>query len=161
MKKNFAPQEAKIFKFRFTSLMIALAIAVIALCAVGIGVSVWRIMEEGIHSFNDALQSPFLILVCLLGIIIVVALLIRSRYLITDEYLILQFGFIKNKYPIKNITSLLLDTDTHKLTAYMGEEYFVIVTDPNWNNDFVQAIREVNADVEFHFTLAEKHEKDK
>lgn len=159
MKKTSAPQEAKSFKFRFTPLMIALACAVYLLCLVGIAMSIWRIANEGIHDFSDVLESPFLILICLFGIVVITALLIRSRYLVTKEHFITQFGLIKSKFPVKEITSILLDTDSHKLTVYMGEEYFVVTTSPEWNNDLVQAIREVNPDVEFSFTLADKKDE--
>ena len=159
MKKTSAPQEAKSFKFRFTPLMIALACAVYVLCLVGIAMSIWRIANEGIHDFSDVLESPFLILICLFGIVVITALLIRSRYLVTEEHFITQFGLIKSKFPVKEITSILLDTDSHKLTVYMGEEYFVVTTSPEWNNDLVQAIRDVNPAVEFSFTLADKKDE--
>ena len=155
MKKQSAPQEAKFFKFRFTPLMIALACATLLLCVAGIGLSVWRIIKEGIHGFNDALKSPFLILICLFGIVVIVSLLIRSRYIITEENFVTQFGIIKSKFPIQDFTSVTLDTDTRKLTIYMGEQFFVVTTNPAWNNDFVQALREVKPELEFAFTLAE------
>ena len=85
-------------------------------------------------------------------------MLIRSQYVIEDELFIMQFGFIKSKYNVKDITSILLNTDTHKLTVYMGEQYFVVTVNPEWNNDFVQAIREINPDIEFSFTLANKND---
>ncbi len=159
MKKTSAPQEATIFKFKFTPLMWTLAVAALLLCVAGIGLSIWRILSEGIQDFNDVLKSPFLILISLFGVVLVVSLMLRSRYIVTDTQLVLQLGLIKNKYPIEKITSLLLDTDTHKLTVYMGEEYFVVNTDPDWNNDFVQAVRDVKPEVEFSFTLAEPKEK--
>ncbi len=161
MKKIPAPQEAKIFKFKFTTTMIVLAAAAIALCGAGIGLSVWQLLQVGIRQFTDVLKYPFLIAISAFGIVILIALLIRSRYLITDTQLILQFGILKNRYDIKNVTSLLLDTDTRKLSVYMGEEFFVVITDPEWNNDFVQAIRAINPSVEFSFTLAEPNNSDK
>lgn len=161
MKKPIAPQEAKIFKFRFTPLMIILACVALALCLVGIGLSIWRIIEDGVQYFGDALKSPFLILISLFGVVLIIALLLRSRYLVTNEHFIMQLGLIKNKYALQDITSLLLDTDTQKLTVYMGEEFFVAITNPEWNNDLVQAIREKNPNVEFSFTLADKTEENK
>ena len=155
MKKQNAPHEAKFFKFRFTPLMVILAIAVILLCIAGIALSAWRLSKQGINGFNDVLKSPFLIAICLFGIVIVAALLIQSRYVITPETLVMQFGFIKSTYPVAKITSVLLDTDSRKLTVYMGEEFFVVTTNPEWNNDFVQALREVKPDIEFSFTLTE------
>ena len=161
MEKNTTPSLEKTFKFRFTPLMLILAYAVVALCLFSIGLSIARIVNEGIHSFLDALKSPFLIAICLFGIVIVVGVLVRSRYVIKEETLIMQLGFIKSKFAIKEITSLLLDTDAHKLTVYMGEEFFVLVTSPEYNHDFVQALREVNPDIEFSFTLAEKKNEEK
>ena len=160
MKKINAPQEAKNFKFKFTPLMLILAYTVIALCIVGIVLSVLRITKYGIHEFRDILKSPFLILICAFGIVVVISMLIRSRYVVIGEEFITQYGLIKSKFHIKSFTSVLLDTDSRKLTIYMKEEFFVVTTNPEWNNDLVQAIREVNPDIEFSFTLADNNKKD-
>ena len=159
MKQQSAPQEAKYFKFRFTLIMVLLAVASLLLCAAGIALSVWRLVKEGVQEFNDVLKSPFLIAICLFGIVIVTAMLIRSRYVITQDTLTTQFGFIKSKFPVEKFTSVLLDTDSKKLTVYMGEEFFVVTTNPEWNNDFVQALRDVKPDIEFSFTLTESKEE--
>ena len=155
MKKQSAPQEAITFKFRFPPIMYVLAYAVLLLCVAGVALSFIRIARNGIHGFNDVLKSPLLIAICIFCIAIVVAMLIRSRYIITEDALITQFGFIKSKFLIKSFTSITLNTDVQKLTVYMGEEYFALVISPEWNNDFVQAIRKINPDVEFNFTLSE------
>ena len=126
MKKQSAPQEATYFKFRFTPVMVLLAVASILLCAAGIAISVWRIMNEGVQEFNDVLKSPFLIAICLFGIVIVTALLIRSRYVITQDSLITQFGFIKSKFPIEKFTSVLLDTDSKKFLAHIHRQFFAV-----------------------------------
>jgi len=135
--------------------MLVLAYAVIALCLVGIILSILRLLKDGVHGFNDLLKSPFLILICLFGIVVVISMLVCSRYVITNDEFISQFGIIKSRFHIKSFTSVLLDTDTHKLTIYMNEEFFVVTTNPEWNNDLVQALRAVNPDLEFDFTLAE------
>ena len=158
MKKQTAPVEAKNFNFKFTPLLIVLAIAVILLCVAGIVLSIIRIINDGVGGFTDVLKSPFLILICLFGIVVVIALLIRSRYIVTDTDFITQFGIIKSKFAIKTFTSVVLDTDKQKLTVYMDEAFFVITTAPEWNHDLVQALREVNPDIEFSFTMAEPKE---
>ena len=117
--------------------------------------SAWRITQQGINGFNDALKSPLLIAICIFGIVVVVAMLAKSQYIITKDNLIVQFGIIKSKFPVANFTSVLLDTDSKKLTVYMGEEFFVVTTNPEWNNDFVQALREVKPEIEFSFTLTD------
>lgn len=162
MKKQSAPQEATSFKFRFTPLMLALSVLVLLLFGGGIAISVWRITKTGVHSFNDVLKSPFLIAICLFGIVVVVAMLARSRYTVTKNELVMQFGLIKSRFPVEKFTSVVLDTDAQKLTVYIGEEFFVVTTNPAWNNDFVQALRAVKPEIEFSFTLTEgKSEKKK
>ena len=159
MKNQSAPQEAKYFKYRFTPLILVLAIAVIILFIGGIALSAWRIAKEGIHGVSDVLKSPFLIAICIFGIVVVISILIRSRYIVTQDTFTTQFGIIKSKFQIQNFTSVLLDTDNRKLTVYMGEEFFVVTTNPAWNNDFVQALREAKPDLTFSFTLTEKEDK--
>ena len=159
MKKQTLPQEATIFPFRFTKLMILLAIAVILLCSAGIGVSIWRITQNSVKQAGDLLKSPLLIAICVFCIALMISVLIRSRYVLTENEFIAQFGFVKSKYTVKSFTSVTLDTDTRKLAVYMRENFFIVVIDPAQNNDFVQALRKVNPNIEFNFTLAEKKEE--
>ena len=159
MKKNINNQDVSVFKFQFTPLMLVLGSIALLLCTVSVGLSIWRLTLEGLHDIRDYLKYPFLILISLFGATLIVALFASSRYIVHKDKLTLQFGFIKNHYPISAITSLLLDTDTKKLTVFMGEEFFVLTTNPLWNNDLVQAIREANENVEFSFTLSEPQEK--
>ncbi len=135
--------------------MICLAIGAILLSLAGIVVSVYRIVNFGIREFADALQSPFLILVCLFCIVLICSIFIKSQYVVDDTHYTTQFGFIKSKYEIKNITSLSLDMDTKKLTVYFGEEFTVLSLNPTWQDEFIAAIRAVNPEIEFTFTLAE------
>ena len=159
MKKNINNQDESVFKFHFTPLMLVLAYVALALCFVSIGLSIWRLSIEGVQELREYLKYPFLIAVSIFGATLIVSLLIRSRYVVKNSTLTLQFGFIKNHYPLSAVTSLLLDTDTKKLTVFMGEEFFVLTTNPLWNNDLVQAIRNENPNVEFSFTLSEPQEK--
>ena len=130
----------------------------LALCAAGIAVSIYRIAKFGIVEWMDALKSPLLIAACLFCIATVLGILIKSQYIIDETYYTTQFGFIKSKFPIKEITRLELNTDTHKLTVFIGEEFSVLSLSPIWNDEFIAALREVNPDMEFTFTLAEKVE---
>lgn len=156
MKKN--PIQAKYFKYNLTKVMIALAIGVLILCAAGIAVSVYRIAEFGVHGFDDVLKSPLLILISALCIAVVIGILVKSQYVVTDKQFIMQFGFIKNKYDVQKITSLLLNSDNKKLTVYFGEEYVILSISPAENEDFVRAVQAVNPDAQFSFTLTENTE---
>ncbi len=161
MNKKMEKKTAKYFAYKFTTAMILLAIAILLLCGAGIAVSIYRITLTGIHEFSDVLQSPLLIAICLLCIVIVVAMLIKSQYIIDDTYYTTQFGFIKSKYKIKDVTSLVLNTDTKKLTVYFGNEFTVLSLSPTWQDEFIAAIREVKPDIDFSFTLAEKKDDEK
>lgn len=159
MKKKSAPTKAKYFKYQFTKTMIGLAIAVLLLSLAGIGVSIYRIVQFGIHGFTDALQSPFLIAICLLCMAIILSILIKSQYIIDDRHYIVQFGIIKSKFAIQDITSILLDSDTKKLTVYIGEEFSVLSLAIANHDEFIAALREANPHIEFTFTLAEGKEE--
>ena len=154
MKKN-QKQNAHIFKYKFSLLMLILAVAVIVLCGLGIAVSVYRIQKFGIPTFYDALKSPFLLFVCVLCIALVLSILLKSQYVIKDKRFIIQFGFIKTVFEIEKITSLLLDSDSRKLTVYFGEQFCVLSVNPTWNDELIKIIRECNENIEFSFTLTE------
>ncbi len=155
MDNKQQPTKAKYFQYQFTKTMIILAIAVILLCVAGIAVSAYRLITFGIRDFLDVLQSPLLIGVCVFCIVLVVAILVKSQYVVDGTYYVTQFGFIKSKFQIKDITALELDTDTKKLTVRVGENFSVLSLDERWQDEFIAALREVNPDIDFTFTLAE------
>ena len=134
--------------------MLALAVAVIALCLAGIAVSIYRLLQTPPKGFSDYLKSPLLILISAFCIVVVIGILVKSQYVITNEYYILQFGFIKSKYPIKDITALQLDSDTRKMTVQTADGYTVLSLSERDNDEFVKAIQALNPEVEFSFTLA-------
>jgi hypothetical protein len=153
MKKNPSPKKAKYFKYQFTPLLIGLSITVILLCLIGMGLSIYRIVEFGISGVNDGLKSPLLIAICVFCIALIISLLAKSQYIVDEENYTTQFGFIKSKFPIKEITKLELNMDTQKLTVYVGEQFSVLSLSPQWNDDFIAAIREVKPDIEFNFFM--------
>ena len=104
MKKQSAPQEAKYFKYKFTTLLILLSIAVLLLCVAAIVVSIYQISRFGVQQPLDVFKYPFLIGVSIFCIVIVVSLLIKSQYIVDNAHITTQFGFIKSKTDIKTIT---------------------------------------------------------
>ena len=153
-------KDIKRFPYKLTTTMYLLAFGVIALCLGGIGICIYRIAKFGVNGFTEYLQSPLLIAICLLGIAVVISILVKSEYAVDEQYFYTRFGFIKDKFSIKDITSLLLNTDTNKLTVYFGENYTVLAVNPTNNDEIIKAIREVNPNVEFSFTMAENTPKD-
>lgn len=160
--KNTNSYEKQVFKYNLSVKMIVLSILAILLSVAGIAVSANRIAQEEIDGFIAALRSPLLIFVCLACIVIVLSILIKSQYVIDGKDYITQFGFIKSRFPIKDITALVLDSDTKKLTVYIGEQYSVLSLNAEWNDAFIKALRDINPNIDFSFTLAEENKsKDK
>ena len=153
--KNQETQNVKRFKIQFSPAIFLLCIAVLLLCGVGIGVSVWRIVRFGIKGFNDVIKYPFLIAICLFCIVIVVSILVRSQYLVVGETFVTQFGIIKTKFLIRDITSVLLDRDLNKLSIYFGEQFSVVSVSPHWNEELVRALLAVNPNIDYGFTLSD------
>ena len=159
MDKNSSPKKAKYFKYQFTPTLIILSIVVIMLCLAGMTVSIYRIVHFGVSGLSGALKSPLLVAICVFCIALMVSVLVKSQYIVDETYYTTQFGFIKSKFLIKDITKLELDTDTQKLTVFVGEQFSVLSLSPVWNHEFIAAIREVKPDIEFTFTLSEKPNK--
>lgn len=152
-------KQKRYFKYKFTKTMLALAFGAILLCLAGLVISIYRLSVYGVHGFTEALQSPLLIAICLFCIATILSILAKSQYVVDEEYYTTQFGFIKSKFLIKDVTSMVLDNDTKKLTLYVGEQYSVLSLAPEWTDEFIKAIREVKPDIEFSFTMAENKEE--
>ena len=141
MKKKTAPVQKKCFRFQFTPVVLLMSAAALLVCALGIALSVYNIFKSGLHSFTDFLKYPFLILISIALAVIVVALLIKSQYIV--------------ECALKDITSVVLDRDTNKLTVYMGEAYSVLSVQPSWNEDFVRALLKGNPSIDYSYTIRE------
>ena len=158
-------QDQQTFKIQFPNFIFALSIAVFALCGVGIALSLWRMQKFGIHGFTDVIKYPFLIAVCVFCIVLMICVLAKSQYLVCEDKLITQYGFIKSKFEISKITALTLDIQTQKLTVHFGEEFLVLRVCAEWQEKLVRAILAVNPDIDYSFTLAslpdeDNHKKD-
>ena len=80
-----------------------------------------------------------------------------------DKNLITQYGFVKSKFAVKDVTSMLLNTDTMKLTIYFNEQFIVLSSQQEWNERLVRALLKINPNIDYSFTLTdapETEEKD-
>ena len=155
MKQNLPQNNRKVFPFRHSTASIIACILGLLLCAAGIGMSVYRIIIEGLEDFTKVLQSPFLIAICLFCATVIIAILIRTEFVVDGGELITRFGFIKSRLPISTITKLEHDRGTHKLTVYCGEEFTVLTLKKEWEDDIVHEICSANKDIELSFTMTE------
>lgn len=155
MKRNDSEKKGTVYPFRHNAKSVFFCVIALILCAVGAGISVYRIVQNGIHEFTDALQSPFLIAVCLFCAAVIVSILIKSEYVVTESELITRFGFIKSSLPLSTVTSMEHDRTTHKLTVYCGEQFTVFTLKEEWADDLARDICKANPNIEFSFTMTE------
>ncbi len=153
-KKN-KNTEPKRFSYTFTPVMLVLIIGVLLLCSAGIAVSIWRIVQFGIKGFNDVIKYPFLIAVCVFCIVLMISLLIKSQYIVDDKHFTTQYGFVKSRFLIKDVTSIVYNTDTKKLTLKFAEEFATFTVNPDWNEQLVRALLAVNPNIDYSFTLTD------
>ena len=154
MKRN-ENNNGRVFPFRHSTLSVLFCILALLLCAAGIGMSVYRIVTEGIEDFTKALQSPFLILICLFCAAVILSIMIKSEYIVENGELITRFGFIKSRLPLATVTSMEHDRTKHKLTVYCDNEYTVVTLKAEWEDDLVHAICVANPNIDFSFTMTE------
>lgn len=156
--------QGETFRFRFTGVMLALLALLLALCAAGIGLTTWQFvdfLQGDISSAYDWLKYLLLYLVCILLAVIVVAMLIKSQYVITENALITQFGIIRSRYEIRKIYSVRLLRGSNKLAVYFDDfktKYIIIVVKETWYDGFVQALLARNERIEFDFITAEEEQ---
>lgn len=153
-----------VFKFRFSPLMIALLCGLLALCAASFALTTWQFigfLKGDISSPYEWLKYILLYLVSVLLFILIAAMLIRSRYVVTDKELIQQFGLIKSKFALSKIYSVRRFQGTHKLVVYFDDfksKFTVIVVKEAWYDEFVRALADRNTRITYDFTTAEEEQ---
>ena len=156
-------QPAK-FSFKFSGTMIAVFCLLLVLCAGGIALTTWQLigfLGGDISSVWRWMQFLLMYLVCILLIVFVLAMLIKSQYVITDKELIMQFGLIRSKYELKKIYSVRHFKGSGRLAVYFDDfknKYAIIVVKESWYDDFVKALLERNEKISYDFTTAEEEE---
>lgn len=156
---------SKRYPFRFSVPMYLLFGAGLLLAAVGFGVTLWRFihfLRENPSSIYGWIQYIILFFSGTFLTVIIVAMLIRSQYVITDAALIQQFGIIRSKYPLKSIRSVHLFKGLNKLVVYFddyGNKYVVIVIQDSRYDEFVKELTERRPEIGFSFSTPEEEEE--
>ena len=91
----------KIFRFRFSPLLLAVMIVGLALCAACIGLTSWQFadfLRGDLTSVYDWLKFFLLYFVSVFLAVLILSMLVRSQYILTEKELVLQFGFVKSRY---------------------------------------------------------------
>lgn len=151
-------------------MMIAVFCIGIVLCAVCFALTSWQFVEfvigvrGDISSVWEWIKYILLYFVSVFLSLLLIAMLIRSRYIITERRLITQFGIIFSKYEIKKIRSVCLVSGTKKLNVYFDDfksRFITIVVKEEWYDDFIRTLTSINEKIEFDFTDPENNDRKK
>ena len=154
----------KTYKFRFSPMMIAVFCIGIVLCAVCFALTSWQFVEfvigvrGDISSVWEWIKYILLYFVSVFLSLLLIAMLIRSRYIITERRLITQFGIIFSKYEIKKIRSVCLVSGTKKLNVYFDDfksRFITIVVKEEWYDDFIKTLTSIKKKIEFDLGIKE------
>lgn len=149
------------YKFKFSKGVIALLIALLVLGIAAIVFTVYRMFIYGFSSVSLVIQYVVLIIFGLLAIIVVISMLIRSVYKVTEKEIVLWFGIIKSSYKIKDIESIHLFTKTNKLVLYFkNEKYTIVVVNPAWYNEFIKDVLSHNLNIRYDVSISEKDDEE-
>ena len=155
MEKQDNKNKGKVYPFRHNTVSIIFCIFALLLCAIGAGLSVHRILTTEVWDLTQALQSPFLIAVCIFCAVIVISVMAKSEYIVNETELITRFGFIKSTLLLSTVTAIEHDRVEHKLTLFCGENYTIFTLKQAWEDDLVHEICKANPDASFSFTMTE------
>lgn len=148
------------FQLKFEKKYIILTYVALVLC-VGLFVfNLWRCITNG--GFTDFYASITYILiaaVCIFAPILLFSVVYNSRYIIENGELITKFGFIKSKYSISGMTSLVYTAEKKKLAIYTGEQFMLFRVEDEWKSEFIDLLRKENKDLVYNETEEEKKGK--
>lgn len=150
------------YPFRFSPAMWVVMGLLVALCAAAIALTTWQFvgfLSGDISSVYEWLKYLLLYLVSGLLSVLLVAMLIRSQYVLTENKLLMRFGFICQSYELKKIFSVHLFRGSGKLAVYFDDfktKYTVIVVKSEWYDDFVKELLARNERIAFTFSTAEE-----
>lgn len=153
----------KKFEYKLTPLLWILFIAGLVLAGACVYYNVTRFLsllkatDAGTFNYMGALLSA---VIGLCAFVFIIPAMISSEYIVEEKYLISKWGLIKNKYEIKDITTVTHFRVTNKLVVYFTDEsYTVINIDPKEFDAFVDALKENNKKIFFSLDTENKGEK--
>lgn len=144
----------KVFKYKFTRLTTAFIYIGIALCIIGLGINLYSVIVSDIASepypVYPIIRYVLLFLIPVVLLVILISLLVSSYYSIDGNVLKTSFGIIKSKYNTADITSVVLDRTTNKLSVFFkNNSFIVIVVKEDWYDEFINELCKANMNIEY------------
>lgn len=154
------------FAYKLSPPIIVLCVLGFCLCAASFAFSSWQFAE---FLQNGTLSSPYEWIKYVLWYgasaalaVLTVGILVRSRYLITESELIVQFGFVRQRYPLKGIYSVHLFRGAKKLAVYFDDyhtDHIAVSVHEDRLDEFVRVLTDRRPAIGFTFSTAEEEEE--
>lgn len=145
----------KIYKYKFTALLTVLIIVMIFLCAGAAGYNIYNVVRSVLSGTASSsawnwFTYAVIIIVGIGGAVEFTAMLVSSRYELTETELLLRFGLIVTRYTIADMTAIHVFKKTNKLTVYFkGDSYAVIVVKEEWYRDLIKTLTSINPRISY------------
>jgi hypothetical protein len=144
----------KKYKFKFNNLTLILMLVGILIAIGCIIVNALRLISKinGDYTLTiyEYISFPLIFLLAIGFIVIIVFAFFNSYYKIDEDKVVLKFGIIKNIIDLKEVTEIKLLTKKNKLELiFKDESYFVIATNPDWFESFVDEIKQKQPKIAF------------
>lgn len=163
LNEHTAP-EKKVFRFRFSALLLTVMCVGLALCAACIALTTWQLIDflsvDG-KNLYDWIKFSLMYFVAALLAVLLLAMLIKSQYVFTEKELVLQFGIVKSKYEIAKIYSAKLFKKSYRLVVYFDDfqtKFMNIVVREEWYEEFIKELGMRNEKILFD-CVSEEEEK--
>ncbi len=137
----------KKFNFKYSTTVWVLLVLILLLCGAGLLWNVFNLTQYVFYVSKIILYS-ILILINLFLVVLVISVMLYGKYVIEEKYLYAYFGFIRSKIEISNIVEITHFKKSDKLVIYFKDaKYTVIVISPEYYDDFILAIRNINKSI--------------
>lgn len=155
----------KVYKFKFTRTTKIFIYAGLALSVFAIGLNLFFILTDNLSEEANivypVIRYTLMFLIPVALIVILVSLLLQSYYSIEDKIFKTSFGIIKSKYNIEDITAIVLDRETNKLTViFKNESFIVAAVKEEWYDDLTDELCSRNPDIEYAIRSKEPENDD-
>ena len=153
----------KIFKYKFTKVMLGSIYAGLALAVAAAGVNTYYVIADGAASAANPIYPvityTLMYAVSIMLFVILLSLRLSSYYAVDGKTFKTSFGIIKSKYDIEKIENIVLDRETNKLSVYFDENNFIVISvREDWYEDFIDSLLAVNRKIAY--TIKSKENKD-
>lgn len=148
------------FKYKYKNYMYLIFALIYVLAAVCFGWNLYRLIVSLDNPVQMTAYEYIRIALCLVlpvaFVVFVTSAIISSYYLISEKQIKVTFGFLSDKYKISEVSSLVKNIRTNRLTMVFDDESTLnVVITPDKFDDFCSEIMKYNRNVSYEQTDSE------